>query len=78
VFIFGHQSEDQEMLRVASVVLALAAVLSNRTYEQLYYERADTSALRWTYFAFHRAHPETDTREGVEAIGYSVTAAAMR
>jgi hypothetical protein len=40
--------------------------------EHLYYERADTSALRWTYFAFRRAHPETDTREGIEVIGYQM------
>lgn len=40
--------------------------------EHLYYERADTSALRWTYFAFRRAHPETDTREGIETIGYQM------
>lgn len=40
--------------------------------ESLYYERADTSALRWTYFAFRRAHPEIDTREGIETIGYQM------
>jgi hypothetical protein len=40
--------------------------------EHLYNERADTSALRWTYFAFRRAHPETDTREGIETIGYQM------
>jgi hypothetical protein len=40
--------------------------------EHLYYERSDTSALRWTYAAFRRAHHETDTREGVEAIGYQM------
>jgi hypothetical protein len=40
--------------------------------EHLYYERADTSALQWTYFAFRRAHPEADTRAGVEAIGYQM------
>jgi hypothetical protein len=40
--------------------------------EHLYYERADTSALRWTYIAFRRGHPETDTREGIETIGYQM------
>jgi hypothetical protein len=40
--------------------------------ENLYNERADTSALQWTYFAFRRAHPEGDTREGIESIGYQM------
>jgi len=40
--------------------------------EQLYYERADTAAVRWTYAAFRRAYPEKDTRSGVEAIGYQM------
>lgn len=40
--------------------------------EQLYYERADTSALRWSYVAFRRAHPDVDTRAGIEAIGYQM------
>jgi hypothetical protein len=40
--------------------------------EQLYYERADTSALRWSYSAFRRAHPKVDTRAGIELIGYQM------
>ena len=40
--------------------------------EQLYSERADSSAVRWSYFAFRRAHPEVDTRSGVEMIGYQM------
>ena len=40
--------------------------------EQLYYERADTSALRWSYRAFRRGHPAVDTRAGVEVIGYQM------
>jgi hypothetical protein len=40
--------------------------------EQLYYERADTSALRWSYSAFRRAHPDVDTRAGIEMIGYQM------
>jgi hypothetical protein len=40
--------------------------------EQLYYERADTSSVRWSYFAFRRAHPEIDTRAGVEMVGYQM------
>ena len=40
--------------------------------EQLYYERADTSALRWSYIAFRRGHPDVDTHSGIEAIGYQI------
>ncbi len=40
--------------------------------EQLYYERNDSSSVRWSYFAFRRAHPDTDTRTGVEMIGYQM------
>ena len=40
--------------------------------EQLYYERADTSALHWSYVAFRRAHPELDTRAGIEMVGYQM------
>ena len=40
--------------------------------ENLYHERSDTSALRWSYFAFRRAHPGVDTREGIESIGYQM------
>ena len=40
--------------------------------EQLYYERTDTSALRWSYAAFRRAHPDVDTRAGIETIGYQM------
>jgi hypothetical protein len=40
--------------------------------EQLYYERADSSAIRWSYAAFRRGHPEIDTRAGVEVVGYQM------
>ena len=40
--------------------------------EQLYYERADTSALRWSYSGFRRAHPDVDTRASIEVIGYQM------
>jgi hypothetical protein len=40
--------------------------------EHLYVERADTSAIHWTYFAFRRARPDVDTRAGVEAIGFQM------
>jgi hypothetical protein len=40
--------------------------------EQLYYERADTSSVRWSYIAFRRAHPEIDTHAGVEMVGYQM------
>ncbi len=40
--------------------------------EKLFYERADTSSVQWSYNEFRRAHPEIDTREGVEAIGYQM------
>ena len=40
--------------------------------EQLYYERSDSSAIRWSYAAFRRGHPEIDTRAGVEMVGYQM------
>jgi hypothetical protein len=40
--------------------------------EQLYAERSDTSALRWSYSEFRRAHPTIDTHRGVEFIGYQI------
>jgi hypothetical protein len=38
--------------------------------EHLFYQRADTAALQWTYAVFRRAHPEVDTRQGMEAVGF--------
>jgi tetratricopeptide (TPR) repeat protein len=40
--------------------------------EQLYYERSDSTAIRWSYVAFRRGHPDTDTRAGVEMVGYQM------
>lgn len=40
--------------------------------EKLFAEREDTSAVQWSYHAFRQGHPEVDTREGVEAIGYQI------
>ena len=40
--------------------------------EHLFVERADMSAIHWTYFAFRRAYPDIDTRAGVEAIGFQM------
>jgi hypothetical protein len=40
--------------------------------EQLYYERSDTTSVRWSYFAFRRAHTEIDTRAGAEMVGYQM------
>ncbi len=40
--------------------------------EGLYAERSDTSAVRWTYLAFRRAHSDVDTHRGIEAIGYQM------
>lgn len=38
--------------------------------EHLYVQRTDVDAVLWTYHAFRRAHPEIDTRRGVETVGY--------
>jgi hypothetical protein len=43
-----------------------------RFLEQLYMERTDPIAVRWTYREFRAAHPEADTREDVEFIGYQM------
>jgi tetratricopeptide (TPR) repeat protein len=40
--------------------------------EQLYAERDDAAAVLWTYGDFRRAHPDLDTRQGVEFIGYQM------
>ena len=40
--------------------------------EQLYYERSDTASIQWSYSAFRRAHPDVDTRAGIEMIGYQI------
>jgi len=40
--------------------------------EKLFAEREDASAVSWSYHAFRQGHPELDTREGVEAIGYQM------
>jgi len=40
--------------------------------EQLYMERTDPVCVMWTYRGFRAAHPNLDTREGVEFIGYQM------
>lgn len=40
--------------------------------EQLYYERSDVVSVVWTYRTFRTANPGTDTRDGVEFIGYQM------
>ncbi len=40
--------------------------------EQLYAERADSVAVMHSYRLFRQAHPEVDTRSGVEFIGYQM------
>ncbi|WP_225154824.1 hypothetical protein, partial [Bradyrhizobium sp. NBAIM08] len=40
--------------------------------EKLFAERADTSAVQWSYLAFRQEHPEIDTRAGMEAMGYQM------
>ena len=40
--------------------------------DQLYQERDDVEAVRWTYADFRRAHPDVDTDAGMEAAGYQM------
>jgi hypothetical protein len=40
--------------------------------EALYGERADRTAVMWSYHDFRRARPEIDTRAGIETIGYQM------
>jgi hypothetical protein len=40
--------------------------------EQLYEERADPEAVRWSYHDFRRVHPDVDSHAGVEFIGYQM------
>jgi hypothetical protein len=43
-----------------------------RMLEQLYMERSDAVSLMWTYRTFRAANPSTETRDGVEFIGYQM------
>ncbi|MEZ5995048.1 MAG: tetratricopeptide repeat protein [Hyphomonadaceae bacterium] len=40
--------------------------------EQMFNQRADASAVLWTYHNFRRTHPGVDTREAGEIIGYQI------
>jgi hypothetical protein len=40
--------------------------------EQLYNERTDTVSVMYTYRLFKTTHPEVDTREGIEFVGYQM------
>lgn len=40
--------------------------------EKLFAERDDAQAAAWSYADFRRAHPATDTNDGVQAIGYQM------
>jgi len=40
--------------------------------EQLYAARDDVNAVLWSYRDFRQAYPATDTRSGVEFIGYQI------
>lgn len=40
--------------------------------DQLYQERDDLEAVRWTDADFRRAHPDIDTDEAIQAIGYQM------
>ena len=43
-----------------------------RFLEQLYMQRTDSQAFMWSYVDFRWAHPEWNTRPGVEFIGYQM------
>jgi tetratricopeptide repeat protein len=40
--------------------------------ENLYVQRTDPISVMWTYREFRAAHPDVDTRDGVEFIGYQM------
>lgn len=40
--------------------------------DHLYLQRTDPVAVLWSYADFREVHPDVDTREGVEAIGYQM------
>ena len=40
--------------------------------ENLYFQRTDPISVLWTYREFRAAHPDLDTRDGVEFIGYQM------
>jgi hypothetical protein len=40
--------------------------------EKLFGERADEQAVMWSYHDFRRAHPDFDTRAGIELVGYQI------
>jgi tetratricopeptide (TPR) repeat protein len=40
--------------------------------EQLFVQRIDASAVLWSYHNFRRAHPDVDTREAAEIMGFQI------
>jgi len=40
--------------------------------EQLYQERSDSVAIKWTFNNFNRFHPDVNTEQGIEFIGYQI------
>lgn len=40
--------------------------------DQLFVERDDVEAVRWTYADFRRTHPEADTDEAMQVVGYQM------
>ncbi len=51
---------------------AFTRTVYQRFLEHLYVQRTDSAAVMWSYAVFRRAHPEIDTHEGVELIGYQM------
>jgi tetratricopeptide (TPR) repeat protein len=46
--------------------------------EQLFVQRADASAVMWTYHNFRRTHPDVDTREAAEIMGFQILKMGQR
>lgn len=40
--------------------------------EQMFNQRVDASAVLWTYHSFRRTHPDIDTRDAAETIGFQI------
>jgi Tetratricopeptide repeat len=51
---------------------ALTLTPLRKLMADLYGERTDVNAVLWTYHDFRRAHPEIETDEGMQVIGYQI------
>lgn len=69
---WGNIEVDRNLPRGFFSPAPIARTALQEFLEKLFAERADTSAVQWSYNAFRQGHPDIDTRDGVEVIGYQM------